>query len=313
VIHPVWDDRASSSRSSEEDSGLGSSDEAEAELRNLRFRDLWDLYETTGEVYLVCLLVNVKIISFKEAVWDLKWKAAMDEEMKVVEKNETWEMTDLPKGYKSIGVKWVYKKKMTPQGTIERHKVRLIVKRYRQKVGIDYEEVFIPVAWIETIRLLISQAAQNEWSVHQMDVKLSFLNGMLEDKVYVEQPLRYMKLGKEHKVLKLKKALYGLKQASRARNTRIDNYFKKNGFKQCPFAAAIYVKARKDELLIITLYVDDLIFIGNSQRLIDEFKWEMKLEFEMKDFRMMRYFSLEIKQQKSGIFISQGAYAWEIL
>jgi Reverse transcriptase (RNA-dependent DNA polymerase) len=160
----------------------------------------------------------------------------------------------------------------------------------------------------------IDLAGCAEWMVGTSDgCELSFLNGVLEDKVYVEQPLRYMKLGKEHKVLKLKKALYGLKQASRARNTRIDNYFKKNGFKRCPFAAAIYVKVRKDELLIITLYVDDLIFIGNSQRLIDEFKWEMKLEFEMKDFRMMRYFSLEIKQQKSGIFISQGAYAWEIL
>jgi Reverse transcriptase (RNA-dependent DNA polymerase) len=110
----------------------------------------------------------------------------------------------------------------------------------------------------------ISQAAQNEWLVHQIDVKSAFLNGVLEDEVYVERPLEYMKLGKEHKVLRLKKALYGLKQAPKAWNTRIDIYFKGNDFKQCPFKAAIYVKARKDELLIVTLYVDDLIFMGNS-------------------------------------------------
>jgi Reverse transcriptase (RNA-dependent DNA polymerase) len=146
-----------------------------------------------------------------------------------------------------------------------------------------------------------------------MDVKSTFLNGILKEEVYVEQPLGYMKLGKEHKVLRLKKALYELKQAPRAWNTRVDNYFKENDFKQYPFETTIYVKTRKDELLMVTLYVDDLIFMGNNQKLIDEFKREMKLEFEMTDLRMMRYFlGLEIKQEKSGIFISQ-AYAREIL
>jgi Reverse transcriptase (RNA-dependent DNA polymerase) len=136
-----------------------------------------------------------------------------------------------------------------------------------------------------------------------MDVKSPFLNGVLEKEVYVEQPLGYMKLGKEHKVLRLKKALYGLKQAPRSWNTRIYIYFKQNGFNQYPFKEAIYVKARKDELLIIALCVDDLIFMGNSQRLIDEFKREMKFEFEMTDLRMMRYFlGLKIRQEISGIF-----------
>jgi Reverse transcriptase (RNA-dependent DNA polymerase) len=128
------------------------------------------------------------------------------------------------------------------------------------------------------------------------DVKSAFLNGVLEEEVYVKQPLGYMMLGNEHKLLRLKKLLYGLRQAPRAWNTRIDNYFKENGFKQCPFETTIYVKAHKDKLLIVALYVDDLIFMGNSQRLIDEFKREMKLEFEMTDLGMMRYFlSLRIK------------------
>jgi Reverse transcriptase (RNA-dependent DNA polymerase) len=99
-----------------------------------------------------------------------------------------------------------------------------------------------------------------------------------------------MKPEKEHEVLRLKKTLYGLKQAPRAWNTRIDNYFKENGFRQCPFEHVIYVKAKKDELLIVTLYVDDLIFMGNSQRLIDKFKKVMNLKFDMIDFSMMRYF-----------------------
>jgi Reverse transcriptase (RNA-dependent DNA polymerase) len=123
-----------------------------------------------------------------------------------------------------------------------------------------------------------------------------------------------MKLGKEHKVLRLKKILYELKQVPRVWNTSIDSYFKENDFKQCPFEAAIYVKASKNELLIVALYVDNLIFMGNNQNLIDEFKREMKFEFEMKDLEMMRYFlGLEIKQEKSRIFVSQGVYARKIL
>jgi Reverse transcriptase (RNA-dependent DNA polymerase) len=126
------------------------------------------------------------MISFEEAIRDPKWKAVIDEEMKAIEKNETWEMIDLPKRHKPIGVKWMYKKKMTPQGTIERHKARLVVKGYRQKAGIDYDEVFTPVARMETIQLLISQIAQNEWPVHQMDVKSAFLNDMFEEEVCVK-------------------------------------------------------------------------------------------------------------------------------
>jgi Reverse transcriptase (RNA-dependent DNA polymerase) len=129
-----------------------------------------------------------------------------------------------------------------------------------------------------------------------MDIKSTFLNGVLEYEVYIEQPLRYRKSGKEHKVLRLKKALYGLKQAMRAWNMRIDSYFKENGFKQCPFEVVIYMKARRDEFLIVALYVDDLIFMVNSQRFIDELKRVIKLEFKITNLGIMRYFlGLEIK------------------
>jgi Reverse transcriptase (RNA-dependent DNA polymerase) len=125
-------------------------------------------------------------------------------------------LVKLPKGHKAIGAKWVYKKKMNPQGNVKRHKAGLVVKGYRQKAEIDYDEVFAPVARMETIRLLISQVIQFEWTVHQIDVKSAFLNEVLEEEVYVEQPLGYIKPRIEHEVLRLKKALYGLKQAPRA-------------------------------------------------------------------------------------------------
>jgi Reverse transcriptase (RNA-dependent DNA polymerase) len=92
----------------------------------------------------------------------------------------------LPKGHKPIGVKWVYKKKMNAQCEIERYKARIVAKWYKQKAGIDYEEVFAPVARMKIIQLLISLAAQNKWSIFQMDVKSAFLNGVLEEEVYIE-------------------------------------------------------------------------------------------------------------------------------
>lgn len=157
-----------------------------------------DLYESTNEVHLICLLADSENITFEEAVRDKKWQAAMDEEITAIERNETWELVELPRGHQPIGVKWVYKKKMNAQGEIERYKARLVAKGYRQNAGIDYDEVFAPVARMETIRLLISQAAQFKWP----DVKSAFLNGVLEEEVYVEQPPRYMKAEKETRVLK---------------------------------------------------------------------------------------------------------------
>ncbi|XP_061346732.1 uncharacterized mitochondrial protein AtMg00810-like [Gastrolobium bilobum] len=123
-----------------------------------------------------------------------------------------------------------------------------------------------------------------------------------------------MKAGEEKKVLRLKKALYGLKQAPRAWNARIDKYFKENGLEQCPYEHAVYVKKNRGDLLIVALYVDDLIFMGNNAKMIQEFKSTMTREFEMTDLGLMKYFlGLEVRQDNSGIFVSQEAYAKEIL
>nr|KYP55970.1 Retrovirus-related Pol polyprotein from transposon TNT 1-94 [Cajanus cajan] len=238
----------------------------------------------------------------------------MDEEFGAIERNKTWELTNLPEGARPIGVKWVYKKKMNVEGEVERYKARLVVKGYRQKKGIDYDEVFSPVTRMESIRLLISLAAQKQWPILQMDVKSAFLNGVLKEEVYVEQPLGYMKRGDEKKVLRLRKSLYGLKQAPRSWNERIDGYFKKNGYEQCPYEHALYIKKSEKDMMVVALYVDDLIFTGSNAKLIKEFKEIMKKEFEMTDLGLMKYFlGLEVKQSDEGIFISQERYALEIL
>ena len=150
-----------------------------------------------------------------------------------------------------------------------------------------------------------------------MDVKSAFLNGFLEEEVYVEQPPGYQQQqqGEEDKVYKLKKALYGLKQAPRAWYTRIDTYFINNGFHRSPYEHALYVKTNKaGDIIVVCLYVDDLIFTGNNPKLLAEFKENMSTQFEMTNLGLMSYFlGIEVKQTNEGIFISQKKYATDIL
>ncbi|GLT56153.1 hypothetical protein SLA2020_292210 [Shorea laevis] len=168
---------------------------------------------------------------------------------------------------------------------------------------------------METIRFIIAWATQNQWKINQMDVKSAFLNGLLEEEVFVRKPPRFAKEGSEDKVYRLKKALYGLKQAPQAWNKRIDSFFVKAGFKKCPSEHALYVKFNESgDILIICLYVDDLIFTGKSTRMIEDFKRSMMHEFEMTDLGLMSYFlGIEVMQREDGIFICQKRYASELL
>ena len=200
----------------------------------------------------------------------------MNEEIGAIEKSKTWELVDLHEGKDVIGVKWVYKTKSNAEGKIDRDKPRLVVKGYKQQQGKDYDETFAPVERMETIRTMLSIAAQHKWKIYQMNVKSTFLNGVLKEEVYVEQPPGYEVEGQEHKVYKLKKALYGLKQAPRAWYNRIDAYLIENGFDKCDGEPTLYIKENDCKILIVVLYVDDLIFTSNDASLIADFKAVMK-------------------------------------
>ncbi|GKV14655.1 hypothetical protein SLEP1_g25495 [Rubroshorea leprosula] len=274
-----------------------------------------DASDDDGNLVHFAMFADLEPVFFEEAIQDPKWVNATLEEMKAIEKNNTWELTDLPQDQKAIDVKWVFKTKMKSNGEIERHKARLVARGFEQRPGHDYQEVFSPVARMETIRFIIAWAAQNQWKINQMDVKSAFLNGPLEEEVFVRQPPGFVKEGSEDKVYRLKKALYGLKQAPRAWNKRIDSFFVKAGFKKCPSEHALYVKFNESgDILILCLYVDDLIFTSNSTRMIEDFKRSMMHEFEMMDLGLMSYFlGIEVMQREDGIFICQKRYASELL
>jgi hypothetical protein len=175
-----------------------------------KMRSLREIYEQTEEeeTNLFCLYADHEPLTFQEAVEEDCWRSAMEEEIHAIQKNDTWELTTLPSNQKAIGVKWVYKIKHTAKGEVSRYKARLVAKGYKQKYGIDYEEVFAPVARHDTVRLLIALAAHHNWKIYQLDVKSAFLNGILEEEVYVQQPEGFIMEGEESKVYRLKKVLY---------------------------------------------------------------------------------------------------------
>lgn len=179
-------------------------------------------------------------------------------------KNNTWVLSDLPPGKKPIGCKRVYKVKYKAYGTLDKYKDRLVVKGFSQREGIDYEETFAPIAKMSTIRLVLAMAAQCGWTVHQMDVKSAFLNGELQEELYMTQPPGFKVARKEHQVLKLGKALYGLKQAPWTWYMKIDKCLIDQGFQRGPFDSNLYVKTTSSYIIILVIYVVDLIIIGSS-------------------------------------------------
>jgi hypothetical protein len=235
------------------------------------------------------------------------------EEYQSIMKNDVWDIVLRPKGKSVVTSKWIYKIKHAVDESIEKHKARFVARGFSQVEGINYEETSAPAARYTSIRTIIAIASVLGWRLHQMDVKTAFLNGEIEEEVYIEQPDGFLIHGKESHVCRLKKDLYGLKQAPRAWYARIDGYLMSLSFNKSVVDANLYYKVVDGESLILIMYVDDL-FLTGPEHLITWCKHELAYEFEMKDLKMMRYFlGLEVWQRTDEIFQSQGKYTVEIL
>jgi hypothetical protein len=208
----------------------------------------------------------------------------------------------------------VFKLKKNAEGEIIKYKARLVAKGYVQKQGIDFEEVFAPVARLDTVRMILALAANRGWQVHHLDVKTAFLNGDLEEEVYVSQPEGFEVKGKEKCVLKLSKALYGLRQAPRAWNVKLDKSLKSLNFTKCACEPAVYTRGTGRNAVILGVYVDDLIVTGSDPAEIMKFKIEMTTQFEMSDLGLLSfYLGIEVDQKLDFITIKQSSYAKRIL
>jgi hypothetical protein len=237
---------------------------------------------------LMCDLLEEEPTCFEEAIQRKEWADSMTEEYQSIIKNEVWEIVPRLKSKDVVSSKWLFKIKHVADGSIEKYKERFVTCGFSQKEGIEYEETFAPVARYTSIRTIIALVAKMKWKLHQMDVKKAFLNGVIKEEVYIEQPQGFEVENMKYHVCKLKKSLYGLKQAPRAWYGRIDSFLTSLGFTKSKEDSNFYFKVMNDEPVILLLYVDDL-FLTREENLITECKKRLASEFEMKYLGLMHY------------------------
>jgi len=242
-----------------------------------------------------------------------EWSKACQYEIDALDKNGTWELVDLPSGRKTVKSKWVFKLKADG-----RFRARLVAKGFTQIPGIDFDETFSPIAHFESLRLLLALAALEDWEIHQMDVKLAFLNGVLEEEIYMEQPQGFITTGQETKVCCLRKAIYGLKQASRAWNLQFHGVLVGLGFKRTHSDAGVYVchQQEGDGPLIVILYVDDITILGASLEAVKRLKANLAKRYEMSDLgEIESYLGVHITRDRPNrcLQIDQAGYMCDVI
>ncbi|KAI3772107.1 hypothetical protein L6452_03282 [Arctium lappa] len=275
-----------------------------------RLQEMQDQQHTV----LACFLSQLEPKKAHDAMKESSWIEAMQEELLQFKLQDVWDLVDLPKGHRAIGTKWIFRNKRDERGIVIRNKARLVAQGYTQEEGIDYEEVFAPVARIEAIRLFLAYASYMNFNVYQMDVKIAFLYGSIEEEVYVCQPPGFENPSYPDRVYKLQKALYGLHQAPRAWYDTLSSYLLKNGFERGVIDKTLFIKRKKKDILLVQIYVDDIIFGSTRDNMCKEFEELMHQRFKMNSMGELTFFlGLQVQQKSDGIFICQSKYVQDIL
>lgn len=239
------------------------------------------------------------------------WINAIDDEIKSLNDNETWNLVKNPGNLKLLGTRWIFKKKT---GVESKYKARLVAKGYLQKANVDYSETYAPVARLSTIRLLLSVGLQYNMDFYHMDVKTAFLHGRIGEDIYLKPPDGVDV--PEGYVLKLNKSLYGLKQSPKMWNDRFDEFVTKIGFERSTADYCLYVKINDKSCTYIVLYVDDLLICSNDDKSLNEIKRNLSSEFEMKDLGPLKCFmgiNIHIDKKNGSIKIEQKEYIENLL
>jgi hypothetical protein len=248
------------------------------------------------------------------ALKEPSWVVAMQEELHQFDKLQVWELVDLPKDEYAFGTRWVFRCKKDDKGVVTRNKARLVVQGFAQQEGLDYTEVFAPVARLEAIRLFLAFASFKGIKVYQLDIKSAFLYGKVQELVYVTQPPGFEDPDHPDRVYRLNKALYGLHQAPRAWYDTLSDHLLKNGFERGQIDSTLFTKWKGEDFLIVQVYVDDIIFGSSNEEMCKEFDKVMRGSFEMSAMGELNFFlGLQVDQKKDGFFIHQTKYVQDIL
>ncbi|GKA14507.1 retrovirus-related pol polyprotein from transposon TNT 1-94 [Tanacetum coccineum] len=231
---------------------------------------------------------TMELKNVKEVMTDPSWIESMQEELLQFKRLDVWVLVPDLDNIKPLPLKWLFKNKYDEENTVIRNKTHLVMRGYRQEVGIDFKESFAPVARMEAIRIFLAYVAHKSFIVFQMDVKIAFLHGMLKEDVYVCQPEGFIDADHPSHVYKLKKALYGLNQAPRALYDELSTFLLQNHFFKGTIDPILFIRRFDNDILVVQVYVDDIIF-GSTHP------------------------SLQVNQSPCGIFINQSNYVLEIL
>ena len=258
--------------------------------------------------------------TYKEAIrspYRVQWERAMQEELDSIKANNTYTLVPLPPARQAIGCKWVYKIKRHADGSIDRYKARLVAKGYSQLYGIDFTETFAPVVRFSSLRAILAIAAAKDYEIHQMDVKTAFLNGDLDEDIYMQQPDGYRAAGEQATcVWKLNKSLYGLKQAGRAWNKKMDAALVEMYFRPLHSDSCVYVQRQGSAVMFVLVYVDDLLLVTNNTVALKAVKSALRSRFDMKDMGEAHFIlGVQIRRDraKRQLFLSQAEYVRTIL
>nr|GEX24395.1 retrovirus-related Pol polyprotein from transposon TNT 1-94 [Tanacetum cinerariifolium] len=264
--------------------------------------------------YFDAFLTSVKPKNFKQAMIEPSWIDAIQEEIHEFERLQVWGLVLCPDKVLLIKLKWIYKVKTDEFGGVLSNKARLVDQGFMQEEGIDFEESFAPVARIEAIRIFVANAAHKNIMIFQMDVKTAFLNGELKEEVYFSQPEGYVDQDNRSHVYKLKKTLYSLKQALRAWYDMLSSFLISQHFSKGVVDPTLFTQKVGNDLLLVQIYVDDIIFSSTNTAMCNEFTNQMTTKFKMSMMGQMSFFlGLQISQSPRGIFINQSKYAFEIV
>lgn len=241
------------------------------------------------------------------------WGIAIEEELESFKENNAWQIADLPMNATLVGCKWVFKKKISDNEV--KFRARLVAKGFTQKEGVDYSETFSPVVRHSTLRLLFALSVKLELDIFHLDVKTAFLNGHLNEEVFMKVPDGFQ-INDENKVLKLNKAIYGLKQSSRAWNDKVNNVLMELGYKRSKYEPCVFIKQEDNRYTIVTLYVDDFFIFSNSDRETCFIKRELSSRFRIKDLgKVKECLGMQVNYEKDkGILtLSQEKYIDQLL
>ncbi|GKB84410.1 retrovirus-related pol polyprotein from transposon TNT 1-94, partial [Tanacetum coccineum] len=240
--------------------------------------------------YFDAFLTSVEPKNFKQAMTEPSWIDAMQEEIHEFERLQVWELVPCPDKVLLIKLKWIYKVKTDEFGGVLKNKARLVAQGFRQEEGIDFEESFAPVARIEAIRIFVANAAHKNMMIYQMDVKTAFLNGELKEEVYISQPEGFVDQDNPSHVYKLKKALYGLKQAPRAWYDMLSSFLISQHFSKGAVDPTLFTRQAGNDLLLVQIYVDDIIFASTNTAMCNEFANQITTKFKMSMMGQMSFY-----------------------